>query len=361
MNNVCNSEKGFSKKHSLILKGILVFMLLFHHLFYPKEFDKHAINTFIQDPMLLFSIVIWCKICIAGFCFITAYGITRKFMSIRQKSLSGYMEVIAVRLIKLEMTVWLIFILANLYRRFVMRFSLEFGENIVEKALNAFFDMIGLAKYFNSPTINVTWWYLSLAILLIFSMPFIYFAYSKWRYLLIGPACLLPAVLFVGTDVLFSDLLPVALLGTAFAYENWFDKIRQWNNSWKKKILLFVALLFCGWLSYVVNRYVSYRLSWMLVIFLPVLVYEYIGYVPGLSHILEFIGTHATNIFLIHTFIYYYYYADSIYSLYDSWKIYIAVFALSLMVSVIIECIKKLMRYNQLIDFVCKKVSNRNS
>ena len=188
-------------------------------------------------------------------------------------------------------------------------------------------------------------------------MPLIYYAYSKWRYLLLGPVCLLPAVIFLKTEsVLYSELLPVALLGTAFAYENWFEKIRQWNRSWRK-LILFAAMLLCGWFSFEVNQYVNFHLSWLLIFFLPIFVQEYISYLPVLSHILKFIGIHATNIFLVHTFIYYYFYTEIIYSLNDSWKIYIAVLALSIIVSVIIECLKKILRYNQLIDWVCKKAS----
>lgn len=356
MKNINDGGNAFSKEHTLILKGILVFMLLFHHVFYPSQFEEHAVNIFIQDPELLLSIVMWCKICVAGFCFITAYGMTRKFMSLQPKKLNSYFEVIAVRIIKLEMMVWFIYILSALYRKIIVGWRLDYGANNVQKIIYMLFDMTGMANYAGTPTINVTWWYLSLAILLILSMPLIYFAYSKGRYLLIGPVCLLPAVIFIRADVLYSDLLPVALLGTAFAYENWFEKIKKWNHSWRKPIL-FAALILCGWFSFEVNRYVHYGLSWMLVFFLPLLVQEYICCVPVLSHILKFIGTQATNIFLIHTFIYYYFYTDIIYSFYDSWKIYVVLFATSLMVSVIIECLKKLLRYDRLTDFVCKKIS----
>lgn len=357
MENIRDGENGFTKEHTLILKGILILMLLIHHLFNPENIVEYAVNTFIKDPVLLVSIVAWCKICVAGFCFITAYGMTKKFMSIPQKKLGNYAEVVAVRLIKLEMSVWLIYILAFFYKKIIMNMQLGYGNNNVQRVIYILFDMLGLANYAGTPTINVTWWYLSLFILLVFSMPLIYYAYSKGRCLLIGPVCLLPAVIFLKTEsVLYSELLPVALLGTAFAYENWFEKIRQWNRSWRK-LILFAAMLLCGWFSFEVNQYVNFHLSWLLIFFLPIFVQEYISYVPVLSHILKFIGTQATNIFLVHTLIYYYFYTEIIYSLNDSWKIYIAVLALSIAVSVIIECFKKLLRYNQLIDWVCKKVS----
>lgn len=356
MKNIHEGKNGFTKDHTLILKGILVLMLLFHHLFYPDMLEEYAVDTLIKDQVLLLSLVTWFKICVAGFCFITAYGMTRKFMSMPQKKYNNYAEVVAVRLIKLEMMVWFIYVLAVFYKKFIMNMRLDYGYNHVQSAIYILFDMLGLAKYAGTPMINVTWWYLPLSILLIFSMPLIFYAYSKGRYLLLGPVCLLPAVIFLKTDVLYADLLPVALLGTAFAYENWFEKIRQWNRSWRKPVL-FIALILCGWFSFEVNRYVNFGISWMFIFFLPILVQEYISYVPVLSHILKFIGMQSANIFLIHTFIYYYFYTDVIYAIYDSWKIYIAVLVLSLFVSVLIECIKKLLRYDHLADFICKKVS----
>lgn len=356
MKNIHYGGNSFTKDHTLILKGILVLMLLFHHLFYPDMLDEYAVDTLIKDPVLLLSLVTWFKICVAGFCFITAYGMTRKFMSMPQKKYNNYAEVVAVRLIKLEMMIWFIYILAVLYKVFIMDMKLDYGYNHVQSAIYILFDMVGLAKYAGTPMINVTWWYLPLSILLIFSMPIIYYAYSKGRYLLLGPVCLLPAVIFLKTDVLYAELLPVALLGTAFAYENWFEKIKRWNRAWRKPIL-FIALILCGWFSFEVNRYVNFGISWMFIFFLPLLVQEYISYVPVLSHALKFIGMQSANIFLIHTFIYYYFYTDVIYSLYDSWKIYLAVLAFSLIVSVIIECLRKLLQYDHLTDFVCKKIS----
>ena len=38
--------------------------------------------------------------------------------------------------------------------------------------------------------------------------------------------------------------------------------------------------------------------------------YEFLEGIPGIKHILMFIGKHSTNIFLIHTFIYLYFYEE---------------------------------------------------
>lgn len=361
MENAHDDINGFTKEHALILKGILIFMLLFHHLFFPDKLEEYAVNTFIHDPFTLLSVVTWCKICVAGFCFITAYGVTKKFMEMPHKNLGGFAEIAVIRLIKLEMTVWFIYILAALYKRvFLSRPLLDYENgSIAAKIIYALFDAVGLAEYAGTPTINVTWWYLSLFILLIVSMPLIYCLYSKCRYVLLGPAILLPAVIFAKTDILYSELLPVAFIGTAFAYENIFEKIGKWNSAKGKlslrKLILLAALILCGWFSFELNRYVNYSISWMLVFFLPLLVQEYIGRIPVLSHILKFIGTQTTNIFLIHTFIYYYFYTDVIYSLGDSWKIYLTTFLLSLTTSLIIECLKRILQYNRLTDLVCTR------
>ncbi len=356
MENTRNDINGLTKEHTLILKGILVLMLLFHHLFFPDKLEAYTVNTFVKNPATMLSIVTWCKSCIAGFCFITAYGTTKKFMNMPRTDTKSYAGVVAISLIKLEMSVWFIYVLAVLYKKLVMRMNLDYGSNPVQKIIYMIFDALGLAKYTGTPTINVTWWYLSLFILLIVSMPFIYHAYTKGRYLLLGPACLLPAVLFSKSDLLYADLLPVVVIGVAFAYENWFEKIEKWNRSWRKLILL-AALILCGWFSFEVNRYVHYTICWMLIFFLPILVQEYLSHIPGLSHILKFIGAQATSIFLIHTFIYYYFYTDILYSLSDSWKIYLALLTSSILVSLIIAFLKKRLQYDRLTVLVQRKLS----
>lgn len=90
--------------------------------------------------------------------------------------------------------------------------------------------------------------------------------------------------------------------------------------------------------------------SYLFAFVIPYIAYEFISHIPLLRTGLGFIGGHATNIFLTHTFIYYYFYTDFIYSFHDSWLILLVLLGLSLGVSILIELFKKVSGYNRLID-----------
>lgn len=110
--------------------------------------------------------------------------------------------------------------------------------------LHMFLDMLGIAEYAGTAQINVTWCYLSYAILLIVAMPFLYIAYKKFRYFLILAGCLLPYAI-LREKISFANLLPVVILGIAFSYEDWFGKLKCRN---KKQG--FIGLIICGVILY---------------------------------------------------------------------------------------------------------------
>ncbi len=57
--------------------------------------------------------------------------------------------------------------------------------------------------------------------------------------------------------------------------------------------------------------------------------------------ILSFIGVHSMNIFLFHTFIYYYYWQDLIYWTRNPFLIFLTLLIVSLIISIAIETVKK--------------------
>jgi hypothetical protein len=349
-------KSSFSKEHTLITKGILIIMLLAHHVFAAKSAAPYEINTVIHNTTLFYNLAIFCRICIAGFAFLTAYGMTQSFQNAESDDPKSLLRLTVRRLIKLETTIIPVYLLAVLYKRFVMLESLqtlyrEEGQSLGAMALHMLLDMTGLSHYTQTPKINVTWWYLSYAILLIVAMPFIYMAYKKFRYLLIPAGCLLPYAIF-NSEISFALLLPVAVLGTAFSYENLFDKLRCRN---KKQAVTGLAL--CAamiYAAYLLHITANATLSYTLAAVIPYVAYEYVSKIPGVRTVLKFLGRYATNMFLTHTFIYYYFYTDFIYSFHYAPLILLVLIVLSLLVSIAIELIKKWTGY----DRICSKILN---
>lgn len=349
----------FSKEHTLITKGILTIILLAHHVFYPDYITGYGLNTILGDVRLVNRIMLYLKICIAGFAFLTAFGITRIFKTLENDDNKSFFRITVKRLAKLELTVILVYLLAVLYRCFIMAQPLKDlympeQQSFPGMLLYMCMDMLGLAHYMQTPMLNMTWWYLSYAILLITSMPFIYKAYARFRYLLLPIGCLLPYTL-TDSDSSFLALLPVVFLGTAFSYENWFEKLRESRNKSSICIRLIISLgLLCS--GYFINTYIHGAFCYIVAPVIPYLAYEYISYIPAVRFWLKYIGKHSTNIFLTHTFIYFYYYPDFIYSFRSTWYVLPVLTAVSLAVSIAIEAIRKFSGYRRLTDMLMKRI-----
>ncbi len=58
--------------------------------------------------------------------------------------------------------------------------SLYKGKHIIDGPFFAFCDFLGLANLFGTPTLNGTWWYMSLAIIIVAIMPIFYAVYKKY-------------------------------------------------------------------------------------------------------------------------------------------------------------------------------------
>jgi len=351
--------RSFSKESTLITKGVLVLLLLFHHLFYDSAvLDVYDVVTISSNMTFLGEIVKHGNICIAGFAFLSAFGITRNLKKSQDRTSKGYLKAVCRRILKLESSIWFVFLLTVIYKKLALgeSFKLTYvgAENKFEP-LYMLIDMCGLATYFGTPYMNVTWWYLSFAVMLIAAMPILYVLYEKYRYALIPAGLLLPVVIFKG-DVYFASLLPAVILGIAFAYEDWFEKLEQSAFAWQHRVLQIVVCIALFILSFELCANIREIYCYPFAFLLAYVAYAYLAKVPLLRSVLKFIGEHATNIFLVHTFIYFYFYSDFIYSFRYSWCILLALLLVSLIVSVVIELLKKLAGYEWVINKILTKV-----
>ena len=85
-----------------------------------------------------------------------------------------------------------------------------------------------------------------------------------------------------------------------------------------------------------------------------VIVYAYlfVVWIKPLAAVLHFLGKHSMNMFLTHTMFRAVYFHDFMYSFYSMWLDYIALIIVSVLVSVAIEIVKKLIRFQKITTFV---------
>lgn len=357
-------EKPFGKEHTAIVKGILIIMMVIRHVLDDYYIEEYQVQSLISDGVLLDEIVRFCKICISGFAFLSAYGMTMHFKKEENRTRKFYLKSMCARLVKLESTIVFIYALAFLYRRLVVVKSIRklYDNGNGFNPIYIVIDALGMSTYFGTPEINVTWWYLHFAILLIVTMPFLYMLYERFRYLLLPTVCLLPMAVSplevrAGVQSNYAMLLPAVFLGIAFAFEGWFEKIKAWNqkHKWVKLVKLIAAVLAVV-LAFNIWVDVEPAFAYAFIVVIPFAVYEFIAKVPVINFILKHIGHNATNIFLIHTFIYYYWYTDEIYWFEQDWCIVAVIVIICMAVSVVIEAVKKISGYNKLVNKVLHKL-----
>ncbi len=357
MNSVIK-DKTFDKKSTQVTKGILIIMMLVHHVLQGYLVEGNAVHTLFHDMELYNNIVNWCKICISGFVFLSAYGYTCKLKEIQKEDFRSLFKNICGWIIRLEAVIIPIYIISICYKHFIIHESIIelYTYNQQFHPIYIIIDMLGLACYFGTPEINITWWYMYIAFLLILSIPFLLQAYKKWRYVLIPISLFLPLQLSslevrAGVQSNYAMLFPSMILGMAFAYEDWFTKIMklQWNNKGLSYIVkLILASAFCS-LSFVMGKYVKMDFAYVFGFSIPLLSYLFFERVPIIKNVLMIIGKHATNIFLIHTFIYYYWYTKFIYSFKYDGLIIVVLLCICVLVSGLLELIKRF-GYNKLVN-----------
>lgn len=357
-------ERSFSKNSTLVTKGVLIILLLIHHLFYGDAIGRFGVTTIVKSDIFLTEIIQFGNICLAGFAFLSAFGIAKKLKTIDTEDHVKRWKVTLLRFIKVEAAVLFVYVFAVLYKHFVMNEPIkEFytGARNQFEPLYMVIDGLGLASFFGTKYLNSTWWYMSFAIVLIFAMPVICLLYEKFRYVLIPVSIMLPLVIF-NSNVYFSLLLPSVVIGTAFAYEGWFEVLHQKLQGANKKqyvlrkSLAFIIAALLLFVAFELGNNIASHYMYPFGFVIAFLCYEFLEGIPGVKHILMFLGKHSTNIFLIHTFIYLYFYEEFIYSFGYDWLILLVLLLLCLIVSAVVELLKVILGYNKLLELLTKKM-----
>lgn len=87
-----------------------------------------------------------------------------------------------------------------------------------------------------------------------------------------------------------------------------------------------------------------------------VIVTLYISKIPILSNVMKWIGKYSATMFMTHTFIYMYFYEEFIYSYHRDYMIYGVLFGCSLVTAIVIDTLRRLVRYDKLVAYINDKI-----
>lgn len=342
-----------TKHQTYMCKGLAIFMIFFHHLFSLEE--QYGGYNVVFAPLsenFVVTLARICKVGVAMFVFLTGYGYTKSHNSKNEE----YDVVTCRRYFRLMFGFWFVFILA-MSSSFLGRNPLDvYGRRIPEFFLNLFFDMLGISTIMRTPEFNVTWWYMSYAVLLVFVTPFFIKVTKSLKTAIVPITILLPRFLTENLQRAFWWYLLSLILGIYFAEFEILEKMERLH------IIKKIVVLITGWLISIIVAILRMRVGFYdifdayLAVTICVTIFCVLSRIPIINKVLYFAGKHSMNMFLTHTLIKGYYFTDFIYSFKNFLMIFSALVITTLFLSICIEQIKKWIKYNRIECLCCKKV-----
>lgn len=367
----------FTKEHTMQMKGIAIIILLFHHCFlnaqrwatvpyeklattkgwgyYPISFAPFSSHTI--QYLASFS-----KICVAMFVFMTGYGMWVSYESQKKKTtMSNYIK---KRMVTLMTGFLIIFVVTEILAIPTGRFIEVYGHDF-RSVVYMIIDALGLAKLLGTPLFCLTWWYMSLAIVLIMIFPFVHSIMEKYQWVVVVASIIVPRACGFGQSTDLFRYLLAYTLGMYFAQHDLLARIKEKfmeQNVVGKLLSLIVSLI---GLAVIIKCRQNAWIGWKYLDFwdgfaaMYVIVISYIYILNGKWIVkgLGFLGKHSMNIFLIHSFYRDVFFHEFTYSFYYAWLDYIVLMAISLVTSIVLEWFKKLIRYEKFIDWVKRLVT----
>lgn len=367
----------FTKEHTMQMKGIAIIILLFHHCFlnaqrwatvpyeklattkgwgyYPISFAPFSSHTI--QYLASFS-----KICVAMFVFMTGYGMWVSYESQKKKTtMSNYIK---KRMVTLMTGFLIIFVVTEILAIPTGRFIEVYGHDF-RSVVYMIIDALGLAKLLGTPLFCLTWWYMSLAIVLIMIFPFVHSIMEKYQWVVVVASIIVPRACGFGQPTDLFRYLLAYTLGMYFAQHDLLARIKEKfmeQNVEGKLLSLIVSLI---GLAVIIKCRQNAWIGWKYLDFwdgfaaMYVIVNSYIYILNGKWIVkgLGFLGKHSMNIFLIHSFYRDVFFHEFTYSFYYAWLDYIVLMAISLVTSIVLEWFKKLIRYEKFIDWVKRLVT----
>ena len=333
--------KTFTKDHSLMAKGVAIMLLLLYHLFREKQvLDEMAVNyaPFSENAFLQFAG--FGNICVAIFVFLTAYGISTGIFGQKPIAVKEVCEKSVGRFFKLMLNFFIVYATMNLICFPYLDYASLYGTG-KQSFLPMLCDSVGLSSIFGTPMMNGTWWYMKLAYVFIFLVPFMALAVKKTGKAALLVGFLVPFMIQLDSDV--ERYFFVAVLGVVAAYGKWPEKIMNLKIHpviwW---ILAVPGCVVCILIrqNALVKDYFWNYVDAFIAFFLICVTIMTLGKIPVVNTILKFLGKHSMNIFLAHTFFYMIVWRKYIYYFEYAFVTFLILLGVSLLYSVVLELAK---------------------
>ena len=305
-----------------------------------------------------------CKVCVAVFVFLSAYGITISFMKKERETDCTLRELYLdnfCRYIKLLSGFIVIYILAQIFS-FLGRSNTEVYGAGMRKVVYIVLDLLGTATIFSTPTFNPTWWYMGLVITILLLLPLLYRTVRYIGVFIFPLSVVIPRMLGLQFTSLHWWLLTMCM-GIWFAREGVFEKIHKIKagriGRFCKVILSAVLLLFMAYFRHKTGFFLDITDAFMAILIIYICFEVFAKSKDKVKYIAGFTGKYSMNMFLAHTFFKLYYFKDFTYSFQNAWLILLMLTITTLLFSVCVEKIKAFSGYNKMVGRLIVNIRQR--
>lgn len=353
-----------TKQDTAVLKGIAIIAMLMHHLW---GCPPAGVEPYTGLLGFLGSVG---KVCVAIFLFCSGYGLSvgyQKSMNDccmnngdwKQKVLMT-LKFLAKRFVKFYANYWFIFLIFVPISVFCFGrpLSAAYGEsmNVFSGLVFDFFGIQGFLSY------NITWWFNALILGLYVLFPFLYWGGEK-----------LPALLLVLSILIvrlggrgWMGMIPIFMLYQmpfvlGILWKKW-ESIGEHITTKSQKtslvfgcVLLLMGAIFCREYE-IIPHWSGMRMDGLITLGVTGLI------VVGrrfkiMNKCFSFFGKHSMNTYLVHTFVYAYWFPSVFYGCeLGGGMNLIGLLAICIIVSVLIEWMKNSVYWDYMLNKICQKL-----
>lgn len=354
----------FNNNESLKVKGIAIILMVLLHAIYHAPKGVVVTYAFLPQNIVL-NVAGMGKICVSMFAFVSGYGLWKSYGKKKTSSNKWTMG----QLFKLLSKFWFVWLITAIACEIISGRSshVYFQDGIINGFKNIIIEMLGLAKLFHTPSFTSVYWYIGAAAFFVLCIPFLWYMKQNLAAAALI-TILLPRILAVGDSGFLGSMNPgsflfIFILGV-MASE--YELIEKWTGTFGfkggkiVKFLLEIMLLFICYKAYYI---LPVKSCWEIhygVIPLIIIVFcvEFINQIPMLDKVLSFFGKHSMNIYLVHSLLKNIYLKEQLYSLHNWFLIVIALLAVSIVISYLIEGLKKLFQFDKFVNYMLKKINS---
>lgn len=240
----------FSKEKTNVCKGVGILFLIFHHLFRtPSLIESQHFRFFFLSVEWASIIATALRVCVWIFAFLSAYGLTYKYIHLPKEKRGQFVPRQWLSLMK---PFWFVFIIAIVI-------ALCKGVNPMAtynyKVTYLLADFFAVSDFFGTPKMLGVFWYMCFAQMMILLIPLFVKLCGKLGYLSIPVAYVV--MQFLGEGIVtvngggYVEYLVVVICGVVFAQKDLMNRLAQKELSVPKRLtaILVMLVLFLGALS----------------------------------------------------------------------------------------------------------------